>query len=419
MRTVIWSSPAKRRILKVLCLFALFGLATTVGSPAQTLTTLASFNFNNGAAPIAQLVQGADGNFYGTTQQGGNIGTPGFCSSSNVPGCGGVFKVTPAGVLTALYLFCAQSNCTDGSEPSAGLVQGPDGNFYGTTVQGGSNDTNCLYGCGTVYKITPNGALTTLYSFCSLANCADGASPWGTLIFGSDGNLYGTTSGGGGPTYSGTVFKITPQGVLTTLHTFNRNDGAAPYGSLVQATDGSFYGTTELGPDNASTIFKISPDGIFTMLHTLYGTEGNFVQAGLIQATDGNFYGAASAGGASNWGTVFQVTPAGALTVLHTFCPQENCIDGYAPQALVQATDGYLYGVTPGGGTPNQCISGCGTIFRMTTAGALSTIYDFNGTDGWGPSAALLQATDGKFYGNHVPRRALRMEPWLRHDFQL
>ena len=255
-------------------------------------------------------------------------------------------------------------------------------------------------GCGTVFKITPGGVLTTLYSFCAVSGCTDGIAPWGTLVLGNDGNFYGTTWGGGGPSYSGTVFKITPQGVLTTLHIFDFTDGDGPYAGLVQAADGSFYGTTANGGlDNAGTIFKITSAGTFTMLHSFGEVEGSLPQTAMIQASDGNLYGTTPSGGVG-WGTIYRLTPGGTVTAIYTFCTQNNCPDGFAPQELVQGTDGNLYGTAGGGGTPNQCISGCGTIFKITTAGALTTLHDFDYNDGAWPTAGLLQATDGKFYGS-------------------
>lgn len=176
--------------------------------------------------------------------------------------------------INVLYSFCSKGgdSCTDGLYPVGGLVQGADGNFYGTTSAGGA------YWQGNVFKITPQGALTTLYSFCSGGSpCSDGGEPQGTLIQGTDGNFYGTTSfGGTGSGAGGTVFKITPDGVLTTLYNFCSQgipdcaDGNYPYGALVQGTDGNFYGTTESngwGPPYG-TIFKITPDGTFTNLHS-------------------------------------------------------------------------------------------------------------------------------------------------------
>jgi uncharacterized repeat protein (TIGR03803 family) len=389
--------------LRLFALSVMLCLIAANLSSAQTLTSLVNFNLTNGAVPMAKLIQGTDGYFYGVTQAGGNPAPFGFCNMSSSPGgCGTIFKLTPGGVLSNVYNFCAESNCPDGSIPAGALVQGPDGNFYGTTTEGGANDTACPNsGCGTVFKITPAGVLTTLYSFCALSACADGYAPHAGLVLGNDGNFYGTTAVGGGPSYSGTVFKITPQGQLTTLHSFNMNDGDSPMAALVQAADGSFYGTTENGGTyNAGTIFKVTSAGVFTMLHNFGEVEGFAPATAMIQASDGNLYGTTPVGGAGNWGTVFRLTPSGAVTAIYNFCTQSNCPDGFAPQELVQATDGNLYGAAAGGGTPNQCISGCGTIFKISTGGALSTIHFFNYNDGAWPAAALLQGTDGKFYGS-------------------
>ena len=160
--------------------------------------TLHRFDGTDGAFPYG-LVQATDGNLYGTT----NVGA--------AQDYGTVFKMTPSGKLTTLHTFCSQSNCTDGARPAAGLVQATDGNLYGTTYEGGANDY------GTVFKMTPSGKLTTLHSFCSESNCTDGASPTAGLVQATDGNLYGTTDGGGANGF-GTVFKITPSGKLIANH---------------------------------------------------------------------------------------------------------------------------------------------------------------------------------------------------------
>ncbi len=181
------------RHCRMICITLGFCISAIISSPAQTLTTLASFDGANGAYPyvLMTLVQGNDGNFYGTTYEGGanNGGT--------------VFKITSTGTLTALYSFCAQSGCTDGAYPFGGLVQGTDGNFYGTTYEGGANDG------GTVFKITPAGTLTTLYSFCAQGGCTDGEFPIDKLVQGTDGNFYGTTEGGG-TSGAGIVFNSSP-----------------------------------------------------------------------------------------------------------------------------------------------------------------------------------------------------------------
>jgi uncharacterized repeat protein (TIGR03803 family) len=373
------------------CALFLLCAATAIASPAQTFTTLVSFDRTDGAAPqFGPLVQGRDGNFYGTTSADG----------ANATNVGTVFKITPSGTLTTLYNFCAQTNCTDGANPYAGLVLGTDGNFYGTTYAGGANGTNV----GTVFKITPSGTLTTLHSF----DYTDGANPYAGLVQATDGNFYGTTSGGGANGL-GTVFKITPGGTLRTLYSFAFGaDGYSPEAGLVQATDGNFYGTTFYGGNGGGngTVFKITPGGTVTALHGFGGFDGDSPAAGLVQATNGNFYGTTSYAGANclnefECGTVFKITPSGTLTTLYTFCSQTNCTDGYNPlAALVQATDGNFYGTTAYGGDPT-CFApyGCGTVFKITPTDTLTTPHSFNGTDGSAPIAGLMQATNGNLYG--------------------
>jgi uncharacterized repeat protein (TIGR03803 family) len=360
---------------------------TTRSAQAQTFTTLYSFDSTHGQQPYAGLIQGTDGNFYGTTGYGG--------ANSD----GTVYKITPGGTLTTLYNFCSQSNCADGDAPSGELVQGTDGNFYGATQGGGAN------GDGTVFRITPGGTLTTLYTFCSQSNCADGDNPYGGLIQGTDGNFYGTTLLGGANSY-GTVFKITPSGTLTTLHSFDSTDGDCPNGALIQATYGNFYGTTVFGGalncatsnySGCGTVFKITPGGTLTTLYTFCSqgtcTDGEWPYAGLAQGTDGNFYGTTFLGGVNGDGTVFRITPGGTLTTLYNFCSQSNCADGSQPYGgLVQGTDGNFYGT-------NFAANGDGTIFRITASGTLTTLHGFDGTDGQYPEAALMQATNGTFYG--------------------
>ncbi len=351
--------------------------AMATASPAQTLTTLHSFagRPNDGADPYAGLVQGADGNFYGTTYFGGanNDGT--------------VFRITPSGSVTILHSFAG----SDGREPTAGLIQASDGNFYGTTSSDGTGGSG-----GTVFKITPNGTLTTLATF----NGQGGPEfPYAGLIQASDGNFYGTTTAGGTQHGNGTAFKITPNGTVTTLYSFACTEGCHPNGGLVQGSDGNFYGTTRDGGTNGfnyGTVFKITADGTLTLLHTFEGNDGGEPYAALIQAADGNFYGTTTGAGAHNAGTIFKITPSGSLTTLYSFCPGGYpCADGETPYGeLVKATDGNFYGTTYVGGANNV-----GTIFQITPSGMLTTMHSFNGGDGAGPEHGLVQATDGNFYG--------------------
>jgi uncharacterized repeat protein (TIGR03803 family) len=319
-------------------------------TPGGRLTTLYSFcsqtNCTDGAKPYAGLVQAANGDLYGTTSGGGANGNYGT-----------VFKITQGGMLTTLYSFCSQTNCTDGATPFAGLVQAANGTFYGTTYGGGANG-----GYGTVFKITPTGTLTTLHRF----NGTDGATPYARLVQDTDGDFYGTTFFGGSNGNSGTIFKITPTGTLTTLHSFNGTDGEGPVAGLVQAANGTFYGTTYGGGANGGygTVFKITPTGTLTTLHSFNGTDGDQPYAGLVQAADGDFYGTTGAGGANEYGTIFKITPGGTLTTLYTFCSQTDCTDGALPYAgLVQDTDGDSYGTTWVGGSN---ITDDGTVFRLS-----------------------------------------------------
>ncbi|HTB81291.1 MAG TPA: choice-of-anchor tandem repeat GloVer-containing protein [Opitutaceae bacterium] len=336
----------------------------TINTPADSLNVL--FNFaasgNGGIYPVAGLVQGSDGNFYGMTSEGG---------SSND---GTVFKVTPTGVLTTLVSF----NGTNGADPEAGLVQGSDGNFYGTTESGGSASD------GTVFQITPAGVLTTLVSF----NGTNGADPEAGLVQGSDGNFYGTTVNGGSAG-EGTAFKITPAGVLTTLVSFTGSNGGYPLAGLVLGSDGNFYGTTSA---NKGTLFKMTPAGVLTTLVSFSGTNGADPEAALVLGSDGNFYGTTVSGGSVSEGTVFKVTPAGVLTTLVSF----SGANGANPEAaLVQGRDGNFYGTTEGGGSGNK-----GTLFKMTSAGVLTTLVSFDGVNGSAPEAGLIQGSDGNFYGS-------------------
>jgi uncharacterized repeat protein (TIGR03803 family) len=283
-------------------------------TPQGKLTPLWQFNGFNGLNPEAGLVQGSDGNFYGTTYVGGaNYYDPGVNN-----GYGTVFKITPQGTLTTLYNFCDQPGCADGLGPQAGLVQGSDGNFYGTTAYGGTQ-TNCAAGCGTVFRITSQGTLTTLYNFCDQPGCADGLGPQASLVQGSDGNFYGTAYWGGTNGY-GTVFKITSQGMLTTLCQFNGANGWNPRAGLVQGSDGNFYGTTEGGGTNSiGTVFKITSQGTLTTLWQFNGSDGTSPFGSLVQGSDGSFYGTTWFGGTNGLGTVFKITPQGALTTLYQF----------------------------------------------------------------------------------------------------
>jgi uncharacterized repeat protein (TIGR03803 family) len=391
-------------VCKAGCVVFFVCAAMAVAAPAQTFTNLFTFDRTNGWDPLAPLVQGIDGNFYGVTYQGGAGSNP----------AGTVFKVTPAGGLTTLYNFCSQSNCSDGSTPASGLVLATDGNFYGTASEAGANIVG-----GTVYKVTATGKLTTLYSFCAQENCTDGSTPQGGVVQGVDGNFYGMTrDGGNGPLcidngYCGNVFKMSSSGTLTTIYNFcslpNCTDGLLPTTSLVLGTDGSLYGATNQFDAFPATIFKITTSGKLTTLYTFCEQQGcttGDAASTLLLGTDGNFYGMTDRGGATGpngLGTVFKMTPAGKLTTLYSFCSVGGCLDGADPGGgLVEGTDGNFYGTTSEGGQFANGILG-GTIFKITPQGTLTTLYSFcaqpNCADGTDPFGPPVQGTDGNFYG--------------------
>ena len=332
--------------------------------------------------------------------------------------------------LAQTFKVLASFDGTDGGQTSAGLAQGTDGNFYGTSPFGGGN-SNCGSGCGTIFKITPAGKLTAVYSFCPQTGCTDGATPHAALVLATDGSFYGTTAEGGTSSNCGggcgTVFKVTAAGKLTTLYSFcpqtGCTDGADPYAGLVQGTDGNFYGTSQGGGASSNcnggcgTVFKITAAGKLTTLYSFCPQtgcpDGYSPRAGLVQGVDGNFYGTTYYGGSNSnklcdlngngCGTIFKITMAGTLTTLHSFCPQTGCADGANPQAgLIQGSDGGFYGTTVYGG-PNNCGSGCGTALKITSTGKLTTLYSFctqnNCADGSNPYAALVQGSDKNFYG--------------------
>jgi uncharacterized repeat protein (TIGR03803 family) len=330
--------------------------------------TVATLNY--GQAPWG-LVLATDGNFYGTNYTGGLYGN------------GNIYRITPSGVVTDLHDFQGP----EGALPyDAALVQGTDGNLYGTTFEGGAYDS------GAAYKITLSGAYTKLADFTD----AEGF-PIGALIQATDGYFYGVTGL--------IVFKMTPAGTLTTLHTFSGSDGSEPYFGLIQASNGKLYGTTTIGgANNDGTVFEVTTSGSFTILHNFDGTDGENPYCGLLQATNGNFYGTTQAGGAHNGGTIFEITAGGTFTTIHNFCALSMCSDGDYPRAgLFQATNGVLYGSTFYGGDNDY-----GTIFSLSLglapfvqavpgAGPVGTPVTILGTDLTGASSVSFDGTPAAF----------------------
>ena len=322
---------------------------------SQTLQTLS--NFPTKSYPNA-LTLGNDGNFYGTTYFGG------ITNSHYLNGMGTVFQLRPNGMLTTLALFSGGN----GVYPDSTLTLGTDGNFYGATEFGGTT------GCGTFFRVTRTGTLTSMYSF------AQGNFPNG-LTLGLDGNFYGTSCNGG--IYGqGSVIQLTTNGTLTTLYSFNgTNDGGQPLAELTVGYDGNLYGTT------ANTAFEVTTNGRLTTL-VFFGTNNGVFPSALTMGNDGNFYGTSDEE-LGDGGLIFQLTTNGTLTILATF------LDAWWPSVpLALGNDGNFYGTTYNGGN-----FGAGIIFAVTTNGALTTVASFNYTDGEYPNAPLALGNDGNFYG--------------------
>jgi uncharacterized repeat protein (TIGR03803 family) len=359
---------------KALALFVL--CVAVIAAPAQTFTTL-----DTGTSSSAPLVQGVDGNLYGSYLQGDTI-----------------FKITPGGTLSTVHTFANEA----GGQRPTGLALGVNGHLYGTTEFGGQSSTcpTPNMGCGTVFGFNANGTISTLHSFSG----ADGMYPVGGLTLGSDGNFYGTTKGiiVRGTSY-GNVFKITPTGVFTVLHAFSNTDGANPVAPLVLGTNGNLYGTTTAGGTNTGgTVFMITTGGTLTTLHNFNsgaGGDGASPVGALVQAADGNFYGTALYGGptcngdVANLGTIFLISPGGrTFQTLYDFCTAGGASN--PDTELVLGADGNFYGGTSGvflGFTGGDAI-----LFEITPEGALTSLYSFGYSTA---DLTVMQATNGTFYG--------------------
>ena len=366
--------------------FVFCAVAATPSS-AQTFKSLFSFQGTNGANPgYVNLVQGSDGNLYGTTEV--SSGTEGT-----------VFKfATSASKPTTLHVFCTTGEpCLDGAKPVAGLTLASNGLFYGTTLDGG------YYGVGALFQITTAGKFTHLYDF---GGGMYGSYPESPPILAADGYLHGTASEGGSSKNDGLLYKISTAGKFASLLSFTGGNGIYPYAGLIQATNGTYYGTTAEVTSGNGTVFEVLPTGTMKTLHKFIGAPGGgFPLSGLVLAS-GTLYGTTTTGGANHkGGTVFSISAAGKFTTLYSFCAKSDCTDGAAPEGtLILGTDGNLYGTTYNGGmNTTACNGGCGTIFRITTAGKLTTLYNFCSqsgcVDGYYPQGGLVQATNGTFYG--------------------
>jgi len=430
--------PRAARRMMVVTIAFLFSVMASRAAHAQTLSVLHGFTGTggDGANPVSGLVRDSNGNFYGVTLNGGvddgaifklslqkngawkettlhkfsggsdgefPLGRMVLDSEGNLYGTTGafaargtVFRLAPSGELTTLYEFCSVANCDDGQSPNGGLVRDAEGNLYGTTALGG-NSKFCGEGCGVVFEIPSSGEKeVVLYAFCSVENCADGgflpgggqALPDETLILDAEGNLYGTTPLGGSGTFCedsrgcGILFKVSAAGKETVLYNFcsqaNCADGSHPVAGLIQDADGNFYGTAANGGKHIDygVVFELDTAGKETVLYSFPGRASQqsacaspFVEgpcpSSLVRDAAGNLYGTSLHGGTFSSGSVFRVTSTGRASTLYNFNDGAN--GGDPEGGLIFDPAGNLYGTTQNGGKLSDCEdSGCGTVFELT-----------------------------------------------------
>lgn len=359
-------------------------IAAAATATAQTYTVLHYFEgAPDGQRPRAVLYRDAAGNLYGTTSSGG---TGQFA--------GVIFRLDSSGNETILHYF----NVPFGAYPWGGLVADAEHNAYGTTQNGGS--TACSPdSCGVVYKLAKSRQYTFLHYFTGV----DGAYPVGTLVRDPQGNLYGTTTWGGAHD-GGVIFEIDASGNFQVLHDLDgSHDGYTPYGSLIRGKLGYLYGTTYSGGGKwmgSGTVFKFDPtSGKCAVLHVFNSeSDGGSPMGRLVADTQGNLYGTTSKGGPEGEGTVFKLAASGEFTVLHSFSAQGS--EGYDPLAgLIRDSVGNLYGSTSEGGTKCEGFSCAGSIFKLDPSGKLTILAAFNGGIGDSPAAELIQDSAGNLYG--------------------
>jgi uncharacterized repeat protein (TIGR03803 family) len=366
---------AKTRIAVFLLTVA---AATGAGAQITSIHDFCNTPCPNSPQYVGVISQGRDGNMWSTTPEGGKNGI------------GAAFKITPVGKFTDVHDFDSSTVPPEGT-PYSGLTLGTDGNFYGTMKNGGANDA------GAVFRMTPRGKVTILYSF---TGGNDGKGPLAPPVEGSDGNFYGTSETGGIYGF-GTIYKITPAGKLTTLHQFNpsNGDGSYPIAPLVHGTDGKFYGTTyegslegNCGFDNiCATVFQITPAGVYQQIYIFaFNTQ---LTAGLVQGCDGNLYGTTFDQGADKFGQVFRITIKGVFKDLYDFKGEDDGANPYA--GLTLATDCNFYGVTLDKGA-----DGFGTVYEISRKGKFTLKDPLDGTNGGNSSVNLILHTNGTLYGD-------------------
>jgi uncharacterized repeat protein (TIGR03803 family) len=375
--------PLTSRNLRAATLAFLCALVVIAGLPADAQTEAVIYSFKgvspDGYDPYGGVALGKNGVLYGTTAFGGTYGF------------GTVFKIDPDGTETVLHSFNSKSG--DGFEPAAGVILDKAGNLYGTTYYGGA------YGYGSVFKVIPNASKTETVVYSFGGQSGDGQNPWAGLVLDQAGNFYGTTVFGGA--YGGgTVFKLTPTGTETVLYSFGSQsgDGSQPYGGVVLDDLGNLYGTNVFGGayGGGGTVFKVTPTGTESVLYSFGGHSGDGAEpfAGVLRK-GGVLYGTTIVGGTNGYGTVFKLTTRGKMTVLHNFSRFSE--DGYQPSSgVVLDSAGNLIGTTQYGG-----VSGVsGTVFEITPDGTATVLHDFGSLgDGFGPVGGMVFDKAGNLYG--------------------
>jgi uncharacterized repeat protein (TIGR03803 family) len=374
--------------------------AAMLGPAEATGTYRVLHNFSGGSDgenPVSSLITDTAGNLYGTTILGGE------------GGLGTIFRIDPDGNETVLYAFKGGS---DGAQPNGPLVLDGTGILYGTTISGGDLSCGSAAGCGTVFKLAPDGTKTVLYAF---KGGMDGRGPGGKLFVDKKGNFYGTTAFGGGAgdcngSGCGTVFRLTPRGRETVLHAFAGGvDGSDPWGGVIADSVGNLYGTTFIGGNGCSdtsgcgTVFKLARDGSETVLHAFAaGRDGAAPEDTLLADGSGNLYGTTYGGGGGVAGTLFKIAPDGMETTIHVFTDRKK--GGEGPGAgLVADSSGNLYGTTIYGG--ESCAGqnyGCGIVFKLAPDGTEEVLHRFNANDGAYPHGGVIIDSKGNIYGTAV-----------------
>jgi uncharacterized repeat protein (TIGR03803 family) len=393
-----------------------------------SIKTLHSFNHTmEGAVPWGAPIFAGDGSMYGVTEAGGDLSC-GYISS--LKGCGTIYKSDTSGNVTTLHSLTG----LDGAYPASSLLLASNGSLYGTAIYGGTNISDCdvggtsiAAGCGSVFSFSASAGFSSILSFGPF-NSPLGIAPDASLIQAGNGTLYGANAGGGNTSCSetagsisalgcGSIFNINNTNVATALHTFSGSEGAYPTAALLQQSNGDFYGTTSAGGVltcssyatlGCGTVFQMTSSGAVMDLHSFTEHDGAYPDSALILGSDGSMYGTTLFGGSvpcsggAQWqgcGTVFKIDTAGNFTSLHSFSGP----DGAYPAALMQASDGNFYGTTESGGDAS-CTGrygpGCGTVYRMDLAGNVTVLYAFTGqSDGSWPESALIQGSDSSLYG--------------------